>query len=323
MNKILNIILLSFSLLLSQTASSNELPVIRIGILAFGTTNWELAALENLKLLENAKFKLEIHKLANPQASKMALQANSVDIIISDWLWVSRMRTSGSDFSFYPYSTASGALLVANNSNIKSLKDLRGKLLGIAGDSLDRNWLLLQALTKQEKFDISNEVKKSFGAPPLLSQQLLDHRLDAVLTYWHYAAQLEPHGYRALITGTDILKGLGIQVPMANIGYVFKQSWADAHKEVLADFIKLTEQTRNQLCDTDSAWQTIIPLLKTADPLVQSKLHQAYCEGRIREWGKVQFDAADKIFSMIHQVSGNQLTGNASAIQPGTFWLNQ
>ena len=323
MIKILKSLLLISSLMFSFPGSSVELPTIRIGVLAFGTTNWELAALGNQKLLDNARFKLEIHKLANPQAGKLALKANAVDIIVTDWLWVSSMRTRGSDYSFYPYSTASGSLLVANDSNIKTLTELRGKHLGIAGDELDRNWLLLQTLAQQQKFDLNKDVKKSFGAPPLLSQQLLDHHIDAVLTFWHYAAQLEPQGYHALITGNEILKGLGIQVPMANIGYVFKQSWAQANKEALENFIKLTQQARNKLCDADAAWQPIVPLLKTADIAVQAKLRQGYCDGRINEWGKPQLEAADKIFSLIRAISGNKLTGEATAIEPGTFWNNQ
>lgn len=306
-------------LLLSLSSFATEKPLLRLGALAFGTTNWELAALEQLKLLDNADFTLEVHKIATPQAGKIALQANAVDMIVTDWIWVSRMRAGGSDYSFYPYSTASGALLVAQNSGITTLADLRGKRLGISGDELDRNWLLLQALARQQNIDLNQELKKSFGAPPLLSQQLLQQHVDAALIYWHYAAQLEVQGYKTLLTGYEILKGLGITTPMPNLGYVFRQSWAEQHNAALNSFIKVTEQARNQLCESDPAWQSIIPLLKTDDPNIQAKLRQAYCEGRITEWGKTQFEAADKIYALLRKVSGDKLTGNAATIQPGTF----
>ncbi len=103
---------------------------------------------------ESAKtsdFQIEKVELANPEAGKIALQAGAVDMIVTDWIWVSRMRSEGKDFTFYPYSTASGSLMVPEKSAIRSLADLKGKRLGIAGGELDKNWLLLQALAKTAK----------------------------------------------------------------------------------------------------------------------------------------------------------------------------
>ncbi len=298
-----------------------EKSVIHLGVLAFGTSNWELAALENQKLLDSADFKLKVHKVANPQAGKIALQSNAVDMIITDWLWVSKMRASGSDFSFYPYSSASGALVVAQNSNINKLADLRGKRLGIGGDELDKNWLLLQALAQQQNLDLNQTVQKSFGAPPLLNQQLLQQHVDAVLNYWHYAAQLEAQGYKTLLNGQAILKGLGIDTAMPNLGYVFKQSWAAQHKAALKSFIQVTEQARNQLCSSDSAWQAIIPALKADDPKTQTKLRERYCEGRITGWSQAQLPIAEKLYALLKKVSANKLTGDSAQISSGTFWF--
>ncbi|MEQ1635314.1 MAG: ABC transporter substrate-binding protein [Methylococcales bacterium] len=309
--------------LLPFSAGATGKTVLRLGVLAFGTSNWELAAMEQQELLANADFTLDIHKVANPQAAKIALQAGAVDMIVTDWIWVSRMRGTGADFTFYPYSDVSGALMVANNSNINTLKDLQGKRLAIAGDELDKNWLLLQALAKQQKIDLNQQVKKTFGAPPLLNQQLLQDHADAILNHWHYAAQLEAKGYKPLLNGQQILQGLGINTPMPNLGYVFKQSFAKQHKAALSNFFKLTEQARDQLCDAESAWQPIIPLLKTDAPKTQALLRARYCESRVTPWGKAELAAAEHLYGLIRSVSGNQLTGNAANIQPGTFWANE
>ncbi|MFI3135804.1 MAG: transporter substrate-binding domain-containing protein [Methylococcaceae bacterium] len=315
--------LLLITTLLSFTVVAAEKPILRLGVLAFGTSNWELAAMEQQQLLDAAEFTLDIHKVANPQAAKIALQAGAVDMIVTDWIWVSRMRTTSADFTFYPYSDVSGALMVANDSGIESLNDLQDKRLAIAGDELDKNWLLLQALAKQQNIDLNLHVKKTFGAPPLLNQQLLQHHADAILNHWHYAAQLEAKGYKQLLNGQDILKGLGISTPMPNLGYVFKQSFAKQHQAALSNFFKLTEQARNQLCEADSAWQPIIPLLKTDDLKTQNLLRTRYCESRVTPWGKAELTAAEHLYGVLRSVSGNQLTGTASNIQPGTFWANE
>lgn len=313
--------LIWFILLISLNSVAAEPTTIRLGILAFGTAAWEIEALKQGKLSESADFKLEIHPMANPEAGKIALQSGAVDMIVSDWIWVSRLRASGEDFTFYPYSNTSGALVVAEDSPIRTLKDLQGKRLGIAGGELDKNWLLLQALVqKQEQLDLNASVDKVFGAPPILNQQILNNRIDAVMNYWHFAARLEAQGYRQLIDGQGIIKGLGINESVPSLGYVFRHSWGESHKQAVKDFFKATRQARQMLCNSDAAWQKILPLTQTDDPAVQNKLRQRYCDGNIAHWGEKEQQAAKRIYQLLKDLSGNRLTGADADLQPGTFW---
>ena len=186
-------------------------------------------------------------------------------MIVSDWIWVSSLRATGADFTFYPYSNTSGALVVAEKSPIHSIKDLKGKRLGIAGGELDKNWLLLQALAQKEQLDLNASVEKTFGAPPLINEQIKQNRVDAVLNYWHFAARLEAQGYRQIIDGRGILKGLGLTEDVPSIGFVFKQSWAENHNLAINSFFKASKQAKNRLCTSDAAWQKVIPLTHTDD----------------------------------------------------------
>lgn len=312
-----NAFFISLCLLFSCSAYAAEKTVIRIGVQAFGTVDWELAALQDNT---QADFQLEIQHLANAEAGKIALQSGAVDMIVSDWIWVSRLRATGSDFTFYPYSNTSGALVVPENSPIHSVKDLKGKRLGIAGGELDKNWLLLQALAGQEQLDLNVSVEKVFGAPPLITEQIKQNRVDAALTYWHFAARLEAEGYRQIIDGKGILKGLGIQQDVPSLGYVFKQSWANEHKQAVNSFFNASKQAKNQLCTSDTAWQKVIPLTKAEDAPTQTQLRQRYCEGGIEHWGEAEQLAAGRIYTLLRSLSHNQLTGQSENLQPGTFW---
>lgn len=313
----LNAFFISLCLFVSCGAYAAEKTVIRIGVQASGTVDWELSALQDNP---QADFQLEIQHLANAEAGKIALQSGAVDMIVSDWIWVSSLRATGSDFTFYPYSNTSGALVVPQNSPIHSVKDLKGKRLGIAGGELDKNWLLLQALAQQEQLDLNASVEKVFGAPPLINEQIKQNRVDAALTYWHFAARLEAQGYRQVIDGKGILKGLGIQEDVPSLGYVFKQSWANEHKQAVNSFFNVGRQAKNQLCTTDAAWQKIIPLTKEDDLPTQAKLRQRYCEGGIEHWGEAEQRAAGRIYTLLRSLSNNQLTGQSENLQPGTFW---
>jgi len=315
------IFLIGLALLVTGSSFATEKTTIKIGVLAFGTVDWELSALQDDPQSASADFELQVQRLANPEAGKIALQSGAVDMIVTDWIWVSRMRANGADFSFYPYSTTSGALMVAKDSPIQSLQDLKGKRLGIAGGELDKNWLLLQALAQQDQLDLDKDVEKVFGAPPLLNEQLKQKRVDAVLNYWHFAARLEAEGYRQIIDGKGILKALGITENAPGIGYVFKQSWAMSHKVAVNHFLQASQEAKARLCSDDAAWQKIIPLTQAKDTATQAKLRQRYCEGRIEHWGETEQQAAGRLYPLLRKLSKQQLTGTAENVQAGTFWV--
>jgi len=314
-------LLLIFTLLCSQFSFASEKTLVRLGALAFGTVNWELTAMQQAGMMETQQYQLQVIKMANPQAAKIALQSGAVDMIVTDWIWVSRMRSLGKDYSFYPYSNTTGALVVAENSSIKQLQDLKNKKLAIAGGELDKNSLLLQALMqKKGQKEIFASIEKIYGAPPLLSQQMQDKRVDALMTYWHYAARMQAEGYRVLMSGTDILHGLGIQVSVPSIGYVFDRSWARSNKAAVQAFLENTRQIKNTLCIDDFAWQNIEPLTQAKTAQVSQLLRQQYCAGRVLNWGTKEQQAAAEIYQYLKNVSAARLTGNSETIQAGTFW---
>jgi NitT/TauT family transport system substrate-binding protein len=314
------ILLLICSALFIHSAQAGEKTVIRVGVMASGTLAWELAALNNSAQPESSSFTLETVNLANQQAGKIALQSGSVDIIVSDWIWVSSMRAEGTELSFYPYSNAAGGLLVANDSPIKTLADLQGKKLGVAGGELDKNWLLLQALGLKQGIDLNKTADKIYAAPPLLNQQLAEQRIDALLTYWQFAARLENQGYRQLLSGEDIISQLGITESVPSLGYVFKTDWAKQHKTALQAFFDTTQTARDQLCNDNAAWQKISNLTETTDPTTQQQLRQHYCAGRVSQWTAANRSAAENIYQQLHQLGNNKLTGKNPNLQPGTFW---
>lgn len=318
--KSMRLLLTLACVLLAGSARAAEVPQLRLGVMASGSLAWEVAAMKNEGLLDGAGFSLETVTVANQQAGKVALQAGSVDVIVSDWIWVSGMRAEGSDLTFYPYSDVSGALLVPASSPIKTLADLNGKKLGIAGGELDKNWLLLQALGQQQGLQLNQSLEKVYGAPPLLNQQLTSQRIDALLTYWQFAARLEAQGYRQLLSGEELVRQLGISESVPNLGYVFKQGWADQNKSMLQNFIRLARAARDKLCNDDAAWQKIVGLTESDDAAGQKQLRARYCQGRVEQWGAAQQSAAQRIYDVLHRLGDNKLTGKAEHLQAGTFW---
>lgn len=323
MNRLLVRLLIPPLLFLNVSATqATEAFPIKIGVVAFGTLQWELTVIQQQGLDKAENIELNLILLANPQAGKIALHAGTIDIGVADWFWVSNQRTNNnSPLTFAPYSATAGALMVPETSKITSIKQLTKKRIGIAGGEIDKNWLLLQTLAStQYKLDLDESANKTYGAPPILNQQLLQGRLDALLTYWHYAAQLEAHGYKRLLDGAKMLKLLGVEQTLPTLGYIFDENWANQHRQAIQRFLKISRQAKNLICTSDKIWNTVLPLTRSNNKQAQTILHQRYCEGRINQWGDAEKQAAANVYKLITNHHPGLFPDKSKTLAAGTFW---
>lgn len=308
-------------LMLLLTASGAAAEKLRVGVLQFGTVSWELDVITHHDLFESSTHELEIVPLGSKNAVSVSLQAGAVDIIVSDWLWVSSERDSGKDYRFFPYSVALGALMIRPDRAVATFADLGGKSMGVAGGPVDKSWLLLRAYSRKTTGrSLTDLVKPSFAAPPLLNELMVRGDLDSVLNYWHYAAQLESAGMQTLITMDDVLAELGVDAPVAMIGWVFSESWANRNTEALHAFLDASMRAKKLLLNSDREWQRIKPLIKVTDDEALWRLRDAYRAGIPRSFGEAEVAASRRVFEILRSEGGAALTGDSTELNPGTFW---
>lgn len=297
-----------------------ELGTIKVGVLEFGTVNWELDVIKHHGLDAERGFDLEVQGFGSGQATNVALQGGAVDAVVDDYLWVSRQRAAGEMLSFVPYSSTVGALVVPPDSDIETLADLAGKKVGIAGGPIDKSWLLLQALARSRHgIDLAAAAEPVFGAPPLLNEKVQDGGLDAVLNYWHFTARLEAQGYREVVGVEEAIAELGVASVPPQLGYVFAESFAEQHPELIAAFGDASRAAK-QLLLTDAEWERIRPLTKAPDDATLAALKRRFQQGIIDHWGGVQQAEAAQLYAILAKLGGEELVGGASELAPGTFW---
>jgi NitT/TauT family transport system substrate-binding protein len=294
---------------------------VRLGLVKFGTVAWEADVIRHHALDQANGIRLSVAEFATNEAAKIALQANGVDLIVTDWPWVARQRAEGGALSFAPYSKAVGALMVPRGSPVRGLADLRGKRIGVAGGALDKSWLLLRALARREiGVDLAGAAEPVFAAPPLLSAELAAGRIDAVLTYWHYAARLEAEGAQPILTVADIVRQLGDGTDIPMLGFAFREDWATAHSKELEGFLAASRQAKAILAESDEEWERLAPLLGTADPTVRALLKAGYRAGILDRWGDEERRNAGRLYNVLVELGGETLVGSAKTLDPGTFW---
>ncbi|WP_352880569.1 ABC transporter substrate-binding protein [Mesorhizobium sp. M1396] len=282
--------------------------------------SWELDTLKQNKFDEANGIDLEIVYFAGEDATNVAMLAGAIDMIVTDWLWVSRQRSEGGDLTLAPYSAAVGAIMVKEQSPIRTIADLKEKKIGVAGGPLDKSWLLIQALAKRDHgIDLPTASEVVFGVPPLISEKAMQGELDAVLNFWHFCTRLEANGFRRLIGADDAAKALGASGAVSALGYVFHDQWANENPDAARGFVKASTQAKDLLARSDDEWLRLAPLIRARGKELE-RLRDRYRQGIPRR--PVSEEAADagRLYHVLATIGGEKLVGRAPEMAPGTFW---
>jgi NitT/TauT family transport system substrate-binding protein len=293
---------------------------IRVATLKTGTLAWELDVVRAHGLDAQANLAIDAVELGSTEGGKIALKGGAADVIVSDWLWVVRERALGDNLMFYPYSSALGAVMVAADLPIKSVGDLKGKKLGVAGGPLDKSWLLLRALAMRSGIDLKSEASIVYGAPPLLAQKALQGETDATLNFWNFCAALEAKGMRPAIPMQDVVKSLGATGEVAMVGYVFDGGWAVQNRALLDRFLAVMRKAEWILADTPAEWERLVPRIGVSDPNALEVYRRRFREGVPRRPLADEFADARHLYGVLASIGGTDLVGPSSDLDPGTFY---
>ncbi|RNF34393.1 ABC transporter substrate-binding protein [Paracoccus methylarcula] len=296
-----------------------ESPVIRIGTLENGTVNWELQTILGQGFDRDNGFTLEVVALAGNPATQIAMQGGEVDSIVSDWLWVAQQRASGADFTFLPYSSAVGGLVVPEGSDVQDLADLEGQKIGIAGGPVDKSWLILRAWNRQRNGeDLANVTGQVFGAPPVIRNAAETGEIAGAVNFWHYLAKMKAGGMREVISVSQAATDLGLDPTTPLLGYVLRDSWIEEHPELAQGLASASRQAKELLAGDDAAWEDIRPIMNAADDTEFEALREGWRAG-IPPEGDVDRGNAQKMFSIMAELGGEDLTGGLTELPEGLF----
>jgi NitT/TauT family transport system substrate-binding protein len=293
---------------------------LRLASVKYGSLSWVIATIRALELDKKAGLEIEVVDVASNQAGPVALLAGGADVIVSDWTWAMRQRALGEKLKFSAYSSALGAVVVPENSEITGIAGLEGKALGVAGSAIDKSWLLLRAYSKKVLGrDMAQYARPSFGAAPLLAEELRSGRLDAVLNFWTYAARLTGSGFREILTIDTVMKELGIDPVPALVGFVWKEDYAAAHQGEITRLLGIVEEANAVLAADDGAWERLRPLVKPASDGEFRAIIAAYRAGIPKPWGADEVRSAEKLMQVLVNVGDAELMGHGTEFDAKLF----
>jgi NitT/TauT family transport system substrate-binding protein len=294
---------------------------VRLGILQFGTVQWIGDIIRRHELDTANGFRLVTATLANTDAGRVALMADAADVVVSDWMFAAVQRAAGTNLCFSPFSSSLGGIMVAGSSPIRSLADLTHRKLGVAGGPADKSWLVVRAAAKAASgIDLMQKADIAYGAPPLLNAKLMQGELDAVLTYWNFAARLEAANYRQVISVEDCARSLGLPAAMCLVGFVFREDWATRDSEGINGLLRAASAAGDFLADSGQEWQQIRPLMNAPDDALFEQLRRRFVAGISHPGAEAQERAAEQLFDVLLRTGGMQATEGLKQLPPGIFW---
>lgn len=308
------------ALLLFWCSSAHAADRIRIAAQRTGTLAWELAVIKAHGLDVKAGLDLVVTELAAPEAGKIALKGGAADMIVTDFLWVARERALGGTLVFHPYGGTLGAVMVPATSKRGELKDLVGAKIGVAGGPIDKSWLMLQALALGSSLDLRRQASPAFGAPPLLSEKLIQGELDAVLTFWNFAAALEGRGYRRMIEMSDVQSRLGAKGKVAILGFGFDGGWAAKNRAAVERFFAASQQAKEILASSAQEWQRIADRVGTREAAVLDLYRRRYAEGVPRRPLDEEIADARAVYRVLASIGGKELVGPVLELDPAVYY---
>lgn len=293
---------------------------VRLTSVKFGSVSWLIETIRAEGLDKKHDLDLQIVEVATNHAAPIALLAGEADVVVSDWTWALRQRAKGLDFKFSSYSSALGSVMVPKDSAIKTLSDLEGKKIGVAGTGIDKSWMLLRAYSrKMLGKDIAKMAEPVFGAAPLITEEFKSGRLDACLNFWTYAARLAASGARQIVSMADVIKAMDISPTPPLVGFIWSEKSTRDRGVPIEKLLAAVNDANAILAKSESAWEHLRPLVKPASNEEFAAIKAYFRSGITGPWGPAEMASAEKLTKLLIELGDAELVGDGTRFDPNLF----
>lgn len=294
----------------TATAQEQEERILSVGMEAVGTFSWINFAMEHYGIDEELGFDIETTSYATKQAKQLALQSGESDVVVDDITGVAVWHEQGLEVKgIYPYSLATGGVVVRADSDIRSIEDLRGKRIA-ATDLGDKSLLVLRSLAvSRHGFDPQEDSSVISAAPPLMSELLSRGEIDAAIPPWHFVARMVATGeFREIVSAVDMLEQIGAS---RDLPILMVAARTATDPDLLRDYIRALELTVDRMRDDDEIFGLILDneLYSLPDPTVFPTVIERWKAGVPQTWNQEVIDGIVELIDEMVALAGPEVVG--------------
>jgi len=297
---------------IGTAALAQDTHTVQVGQQASGTFSWITHAIRYYGLDMKYDLNLVEDVYASKPASQLALQAGEVDVIVDDFIGAVNMREAGVPVrAIWPFSKATGGIVVPADSEIQTVADLQGHTIAAAALN-DKSMLILRAyLTSNYGFDPQDDGMVMQAAAPLMQGLLNEGEIDAAIPYWHFVARMEGSGeFRDIQLVSDLLAEMGFRDDLP-ILVVLGRDGADpaaltAFLAAMQEAIEMMKMDSNE-----GIWQSILDneLYSLPDESLFPAVRARWEAGIPEEWNQEMIDDLVALVDQLVEVAGADVVG--------------
>ncbi|WP_199699779.1 ABC transporter substrate-binding protein [Deinococcus sp. RM] len=297
------------ALLLALAGSAEAQKTLNVGLQAGGTLSWVTFAIQKYGIDRDLGFKLNATTYASKDATRVALRAGDAQVVVDDFIEVTLLRQKGFPVSaIYPFSLITGGVVVPTASDIRTVADLKGRVLG-ATSLTDKTLLLLRAYTRKQGFDVQDAAKVASVSSPLMEQFMNRGEIQAGIPFWHHGARMVGTGkFRTLISSAELLRGLGLP---QNVPLLYLVARTDADPATLRLFLKAVSQANERMKTDPAFWTAMLDanLYALPDRTQLPALRAQWAAGLPKRWTAADLNATLLLTRKMIEVAGPEVVG--------------
>src|SRR5690625_4261351 len=143
----------ALSIGIGTAALAQDTHTVQVGQQASGTFSWITHAMRYYGLDMKYNLNLVEDTYATKPAAQLALQAGEVDVIVDDFIGAVNMREAGVPVrAIWPFSKATGGVVVPADSELHTVADLQGHTIAAAALNAQSLLILRSYLTSKSGF---------------------------------------------------------------------------------------------------------------------------------------------------------------------------
>jgi len=154
----------------------------------------------------------------------------------------------------------------------------------------------------------------------LIFQKLRQGEAEAGLNFWNFCVQLEAEGYRRILDLRDAQAALGLEQPLALVGYAFSEEFATSHKSTIDRFIAVAQKADDIMLRSDAEWDALRPLMNVQDDWTFGAYRDRTREGIPRRPIAAEENDARALFRTLAGIGGAALVGPSQELDRGLYY---
>jgi NitT/TauT family transport system substrate-binding protein len=251
-------------------------------------------------------------KSLTPANLHLMVAERKVDIGFGGFTTMATARSEGKDLIvIHGVFSPVNMVFVAKNSPIHSLRDLKGKKLGVFGGPGSTTFVFLAVLAKKwSGIDLFNEKEVQLvSAPaPALIELLGKGDVDAALLGTTESIQMyAQQRYRVLVDLSEEYRThQGGRAP-AHVTIATNEEFARSHPDIVRDYLKAYETTVDYVRTHPEVWDEYAKSINVEDPEERRLLQQKMAPNIVDKWDAEQIAVQKDYLNLVHEIVGDSV----------------